>query len=311
LPSRYFFTPERTPELPKRTNSFQQSIAFIYNAIIGQGFKVLESEEILDSDGTALREVDILVRGTIAGHWVNIAIECRNRARKDTVEWIDQLIGKYAAADVQKVVAVSASGFTQSARDKARKHQIETLTLQQAEDADWASFVKLGCVLTHSPHLELVSVEALTEDPEFQHFAKLLEWTVTNNKYEYGTLREFLKSYFRLELANKCFEMYNENFGEIHKTLQDLTSPKTFLIESSFELSLVDEAGKAKAMPALRFLIRAVTPVTTLNVKHSILNKSMLSEAEFSDSRGKFTFRAAQQQNSKVIAYKADLEDDA
>ncbi|TWT67267.1 restriction endonuclease [Allorhodopirellula solitaria] len=293
--------------MPKRTNSFQQSIRFIYEAIAEQGFVVLESEELTDSDGSTLREVDLLIRGSVAGHAVSIAIECRDRSRKDTVEWIDQLIGKYTAIPVQKVVAVSATGFSRSATDKAKKHQIETLTLAQAEEADWAGFVKLGAVVTHSPKFELLSVEPLTEDPDFPPLRQILDWTAFNDRCQYGSFREFLGRYFRERLVEECLELYNAEFGTANKTLEDLKSAKTFLVESSIEMSLVDEAGEIVTLPSLRFMVKAVTQVTTLDVNHRILNGTMLSESTFNDSRGEFTFRAAQQSESKNIVYKHEI----
>ena len=42
-----------------------------------------------------------------------------------TVEWIDELIGKYSRLHVNKVVAVSSSAFSAEAERKAHAHKIQ------------------------------------------------------------------------------------------------------------------------------------------------------------------------------------------
>jgi hypothetical protein len=85
----------------------------------------------------AEREVDVLVEQRIGDIPVRLAVECRDRQRMSDVEWIDGLIGKYRDLPVDKVVAVSSSGFTQTALEKARANRIETRTLENALDGDW------------------------------------------------------------------------------------------------------------------------------------------------------------------------------
>ena len=89
------------------------------------------------STGTE-REVDILLEDCLFGTALRLAFECRGRRDKDDIEWIDGLIGKVTDLDIDKVVAVSGSGFTPAAVAKARAHRIDTLTLQRARDTDWS-----------------------------------------------------------------------------------------------------------------------------------------------------------------------------
>jgi hypothetical protein len=51
------------------------------------------------------------------------------------------LIGKYSNLDVQKVVAISHTDYSESARQKAGQHNIELLTLQEALATDWVAKV--------------------------------------------------------------------------------------------------------------------------------------------------------------------------
>jgi hypothetical protein len=126
--------------MPKRTNDFQELIAAIYEQITPQGGKVTESGMVFDRDAKTLREVDILVEYRYAHHDFKMVIECRDRSRKDSVEWIDALIGKTSSLAVNKVVAVSKEGFTDTAKNKAQMHGIDTLTVEEAVDTDWAKY---------------------------------------------------------------------------------------------------------------------------------------------------------------------------
>lgn len=123
--------------MPPRTNPFQQLIAFITRAVAPSGARVSESRELAEYDGSTLREVDILIEHEIAGHPVRIGIECRDHTRKQDKTWVDELCGKYRDLGVPIVIAVSKSGFTQGALEKAARVGIRALTLDEALDEDW------------------------------------------------------------------------------------------------------------------------------------------------------------------------------
>ena len=125
--------------MPKRTNEFQQLVAYIYSRITPMGGQVTESAELLEDGSTKKREIDILIEHKVSGIELKIAIECRDRSRDETVEWIDSLIGKYSRLKVNKVVAVSSTGFSNEAERKAAAHGIDTITAEEATKVDWAA----------------------------------------------------------------------------------------------------------------------------------------------------------------------------
>lgn len=146
--------------MPKRTNEFQSLIAFIETKLASAGVKVTESAELEEYKGSSLREVDILIEAEVNGHPLKIALECRDRRKPQDKEWIDGLIGKYRDLKISQVVAVSKSGFTKGALDKAAEVGIRTLTLQEAQEADWPEefrklFVKF---LVTNPMLKSVTL---------------------------------------------------------------------------------------------------------------------------------------------------------
>lgn len=128
--------------MPKRSNPFQHLIALIEKQLAPLGARVAESLMVRDRLTGDQREVDtaILVDGG-AGRKLVIAIECRDHNRKQTVEFIDSLIGKYRDLEVDKVVAVSSSGFLAPAIEKSSKVGITTMTLEDAESVEWTTIV--------------------------------------------------------------------------------------------------------------------------------------------------------------------------
>ncbi len=125
--------------MPKRTNEFQKLITKIYEQLAGPNDIVSESAMVRERGSGTLREVDILLQKRIFGTDLRIAVECRDRADKEDIEWIDNLIGKYQDLDVDKKIAVSNSGFTPAAQKKASLNRIETLTLKEALETNWPS----------------------------------------------------------------------------------------------------------------------------------------------------------------------------
>ena len=121
--------------MPKRSNDFQRLIAAIEGLLAPLGAVVTESKLIKEKSSDTEREVDIAIESHIGQHRVFIAVECRDQSRPANLEWIDGLIGKYRDLPVEKVVAVSRSGFTKTAIKKAKEVNISTVTLEAAIDA--------------------------------------------------------------------------------------------------------------------------------------------------------------------------------
>jgi hypothetical protein len=137
--------------VPKRSNEFQQIIADLYQALAPVGAKFQQSAMIPEPDGT-LREVDVLIKTSVAGTELSLAVECRDYNRNQSIEWVDSLIGKYQRLPIDKVVAVSSSGFSKSSILKASRHRIHCLSAAQAESVDWA---KKWCEPWKSLHYEM------------------------------------------------------------------------------------------------------------------------------------------------------------
>ena len=78
------------------------------------GVTVTESK-FLNEPGVGPREVDIVVEAEADGDPVIISLEVYQQGRRATVEWVEQQICKHRTLPTNKLVLVSASGFTRGA----------------------------------------------------------------------------------------------------------------------------------------------------------------------------------------------------
>ena len=77
------------------------------------------------------REINVLVTGELAGHTVQIAIECKNEKAPIGVEKMDGFIGKLKDVGIpyKHGIYVSASGYTEGATRRAKEEGINAFTL--------------------------------------------------------------------------------------------------------------------------------------------------------------------------------------
>jgi hypothetical protein len=233
--------------MTKQTNEFQQLMHYIYSQMSSEGSNVTESAPLKERTTGAEREVDILIEVEVCGEKLRIAVECRDRARKDTIGWIDELIGKYQGLDVHKVVAVSRSGFSPEAAKKALANGIETRALEQALVTNWQEeFVRLGMAkLTYQTMLVKARVDA---KPPFTNQGKA-SGTVTDGQGNvYGTLEEVVFDCFDNKIKADTRQYIGQHFLEMFETLADLKS-KALLTEQTIlapNLYLTDNEGKGE-----------------------------------------------------------------
>lgn len=153
--------------MPRRSNDFQKLIAFIETQLAPAGATVTESAMVETLDGKDLREIDVLIKGTLGHHEVCIALECRDRKRRADVTWIEQLEGKYRYLPIDRVIAVSRSGFTEGAKRRAQTANISTLALEEAVGLDWTeefSRWAVGLIVWYHP-LVSAHITYYSDDP--------------------------------------------------------------------------------------------------------------------------------------------------
>jgi hypothetical protein len=266
--------------MPKRSNQFQKIVTYIAEQLAPLGATVKESVELPEKDVNRVsREVDTLIEVGAGQTCVRIAVESRDRGRRDDIEWVDSLIGKYVGLPVDQVVAVSNAGFSATAKLKAKAYNIEVLSPQEVADTDWpARFQKLGIASLIS-RLDLVRIKFDTTPPFL--------WTVSledrlvrddgdGNSVD-GTVKEFAEEVLPAVMA-EVRRYISENFLRIYKTLEDLT--KTAIAERS-----LPGHGFSLVVGTSRYQINNVTlhivmrnERTIVSVEHRVLgDDAMLS----------------------------------
>jgi hypothetical protein len=83
------------------------------------------------------REHDVLLRIQTSHHETLIAIECRDRSRKITVNDVESFYMKCSDTGVDQGVMVSSKGFSKTALSKAKFRNIRTLLLSDAQAFSW------------------------------------------------------------------------------------------------------------------------------------------------------------------------------
>lgn len=243
--------------MPPRSNEFQRLVRTIYEQIVPEGATVTESAMISERGSAVQREVDVLVESRVGDIVVRLGVECRDRTRRDDIEWVDQLIGKYRDLPVDKIIAVSAAGLTRAAEEKARANRIEVRTLTEALDADWPKELVKTQIANLRIHVQ-PKTYAVFSDPE---------WPNTNQPVaaRFGG-RELTKAEFELLLAEV-------GEREIFRILQDERDHPLRKLENldnkDYDLEL--ELG----------MVQPVTLISTLNTDHRLLHVTLKCNVNF------------------------------
>jgi hypothetical protein len=255
--------------MPKRTNDFQKLIKRIYEQIADKDDKVTESALVKENRSSTEREIDILLEKRMFGTSIKIAVECRGRERKDDIEWIDGLIGKFRDLDIQKVIAVSRSGFSPSAIEKANENHIDVLTLREALEKDWSKeFIRLGIGQIDRTDFQLI-IE-ISSDPPLQE--QLLRTTELINQTgeNVGNLEDVARFIYESMKNDIDIKIGNE-MTTLFKTVEGITSNE-----------LITEITKVPTRPT--FIL------DTNRIKYRITNITL-------KIRSSFSFKAVTDQN--------------
>lgn len=125
---------------------FEQLAALIETHLGPKGAIVKSPDHIRDKTTGQPRQVDASIRYNVGSIPILITIECRDRTGEEDVTWIEQLIAKRESIGATATVAVSSSGFTHPALEKARLHNIETRLLREVSEqaiSEWAQKIEI------------------------------------------------------------------------------------------------------------------------------------------------------------------------
>lgn len=157
--------------MPRRHNIFQDLLAAIHQELASPCL-VVESEMLRDASTGQAREVDLVIRSSVGGYEVVLALECTDRNRPVDVEWVEQMWSKHSKLPTNKLILVSKSGYTATAHAKARSLGVEALGLDAARQVNWTRYVdqhsKLWLVTVHTVPVMLVVSPTYSPDHPYQ-----------------------------------------------------------------------------------------------------------------------------------------------
>lgn len=119
--------------MPKRSNGFQKLIALVNKQLAGHAHTE-ESVLLTDAITGEFREVDVLIKASIADYETRLAVECIDWKRKADVTWVEKMFQKHQNLPTDKLILVSRSGFSSAAIHKAQFLNVTALTLEDAID---------------------------------------------------------------------------------------------------------------------------------------------------------------------------------
>jgi hypothetical protein len=207
--------------MPKRTNDFQRLIGVIQSHL-DPGATVEEPAFLIDRVTKAEREVDIVIRGSVAQHPVVISVECRDRRRTDHVGWVEEMHGKHLPLPTNVLILASHSGFSDEAIKVAEVYGIRCFILDDVDPS--------------SPDRLFPDTQSL--------WGKT--WTVTIDRVEItveasdGLPRETLNAYLGMGLflgdrspvasVGQIAEAFSRNPSVIERTAAEVKPEHTFLM---------------------------------------------------------------------------------
>jgi hypothetical protein len=145
------------PQLGRKGRFLEVLVSLLERTLVNEA-EITTPDWLRDRDTDELREVDIAIRTTVGSTRVLIVAECRDRNRPEDVRWIEELASKAVSVGAAKVIAISGSGFTAPACEKAQRLGVEVRELRDLTPATVADAFNLGGVSVFSPQMKLLAV---------------------------------------------------------------------------------------------------------------------------------------------------------
>lgn len=269
--------------MSKQTNAFQKLIFHIHKKIKKPDTTVSESADLRENniDQDVNREVDVLIEEEINGVKQKIAIECRDHKAKNDILWVDSLIGKYKNLDVDKVVAVSNSGFSKNAYLKAKAENIILKTLQEAMQIDFGKdFRKLGMIyISHT--FKLVEFSMSIEPKIKKEFSLKTPVYADEDGENTGTLEWWVDYFFKNGPKKNLIFQFKENMLEFYKKKSDVGRLQELEHITPIKGLYVELEGKKHTITSIKFVFNVILTTQEIHVGHRTYEGALISEGVF------------------------------
>lgn len=117
--------------MPRKGRELEKLIATLENLLGETNIEVKSPDYIVGINSGSRREIDVSLRAKVGSSTVLIILETRDRTETDDVRWIEQLSAKKEDVLASNVIAVSSAGFTEGARNTAKRLGIELRAINE------------------------------------------------------------------------------------------------------------------------------------------------------------------------------------
>jgi len=122
--------------MPARSNEFQKLI-YLVKHNLAAGAVVTESKMLVDLVAGDEVEVDVVIEGQIGSDPILISVECRDHSRRADKGWVNEMKAKHDRLPTHALILASRKGFSRRAMEVARSYGIETVSLDEVNEADF------------------------------------------------------------------------------------------------------------------------------------------------------------------------------
>lgn len=144
--------------MPRKGKDFEKLVQNLESILSLKGMVVQSPEIIVGQISGIKREIDITVRSQSDPNFL-IIIECRDRATKSDVTWIEQVASKNQDVNAKKAIVVSSSGFSEGAKNLAQHFSIEICTFEEMTEKDTMQAFILPSISVFNCPLQIISVD--------------------------------------------------------------------------------------------------------------------------------------------------------
>lgn len=121
--------------------ALERLVAAVEALLLPPGMQVKRNHRVYDADGVQHAEFDVYAHGNVGSGTFSWLLQCRDRPSGGPcgVEWIRELIGTRDSIHVDRVTAVSTTGFTAPAIAKAKAAGIELREIEKLDPIEFGS----------------------------------------------------------------------------------------------------------------------------------------------------------------------------
>lgn len=165
--------------MARKGRKFELLIEELEKHALNKEEKIISPGHLTDQVTHQLREVDILIESTVGTSSISIILECRDRKAKQGTIWIEQLYSKLRDLKADKIIAVSSSGFSRPALEKANRYGIETRSFGEIDISIIESWWQVKHIDFISKQFRIIHFYPHLEDKGF-----LKKYAIPNNPEE-------------------------------------------------------------------------------------------------------------------------------